>query len=291
MKNPIILFSVMMICICSTICGQEPIDIYEGEMPSHTLADWYMIGPVKKVSITLFTKKDSTLLQDWKQILTFDSTGHIFTRKAYRFNNKDSTIEYYQYDSLNRISARFSSDNSFRQDFVYDASGYFSYCVYTRGNGKPDTSWRYYYNEKGRCTYREYIPGIDEDYLGYTIYQHSFQYDSMNHCVEKVAVLDGDTETVTRLKYDVRGNITEDIHYGVLGGEVYDLMQYLYFYDDEGRLVKSQTFMDHAKTNETFYEYNDLNQLICGKSYNEEGYLSPDFVIGTPKNFRQTVFR
>ena len=258
MKNHIILFSVMMICICSTICAQEPIDIYDGEMQSYTLADWHMSGPVKKVSITLFTKKDSTLLQDLKQILTFDSTGHIFSKKyaiggeVSRFNNKDSAIEYYQYDSLNRISARFSSDSSFRQDFVYNASGNFSYCVYTRGNRKPDTSWRYYYDEKGRCTYREYIPGIDEDYLGYTIYQHFFQYDSMNHCVEKVTVLDRDTETVTRLKYDVRGNITEEIHYGVLGGEVNDLMQYLYFYDDESRLVKSQTFMEHAKTDETF---------------------------------------
>jgi hypothetical protein len=97
----------------------------------------------------------------------------------------------------------------------------------------------------------------------------------MDNCIERVTVLDGDTETVKRLKYDVRGNITEEISYDTPWNCVDHFCQNLYFYDDEGRLVRSQTFYNHIEQDEMFYEYNHLNQLIRTKTYNKkEGYLS-----------------
>ena len=275
----LILFFVVL-CVCSTICAQSPISIYEGQMSPHTLADWNLKGPVKTVSMTSFIriKEDSTFHQQSKTILEFDSVGRLTTETMIgwgAFEDKDTVVEYYQHDSLNRLSVRFSTDISFRQDFVYDDKGNFIYCIYTRNNGHPKPSWRHYYDDKGRCIRREYIPGIDDKDLGYTIYQHFFQYDSMNHCIEKVTMPDGDTELVERAKYDVQGNITEKISYYGLWGGVDNLSQELYFYNEEGRLVKSQSFYDHVETNERFYEYNDLNQLIRVKTYDkEEDYLS-----------------
>lgn len=275
-KPPFLIMFVVVLCICTSIRAQSPISIYEGEMKENTLADWNMTGPVKTVTITSFLKikDDSTFRQQSKTILKFDLAGRLTTETMIgwgAFEDKDTVVEYYQYDSLNRLSARFSSDSSFRQDFVYDGNGNYSYCIYTRNNGKPKPSWHHYYDEKGRCTHREYIPGIGDEDLGYTIYQHFFQYDSMNHCVEKVTMPDGDTERVERIKYDVEGNITEKTSYYALWGGMDNLRQDLYFYDDEGKLVKSQSYFNHAETDENFYEYNNLNQLIRMKTYNKEG--------------------
>lgn len=284
-KSPFLILFVIVLCICTTICAQSPISIYEGQMKEYKLSDWNLKGPVKTVSITrlIKIKGDSTFHQQSKTILKFDTTGLLTEETLIGwgvFEDKDTVVEYFQYDSLNRLSARFRSDSSFRQDFVYDDNGNFSHCIYTRNNGKPKPSWRHYYDEKGRCTHREYIAGIDDEDLGYTIYQHFFQYDSMDHCIEKVTMPDGDTETVQRVKYDIRGNITEEISYDALWDGVDNFCQELYFYDDDGKLVKSQSYFDHAETDEHFYEYNNLNQLIRRKTYNKkEDYWSSIYEI------------
>ncbi|MCR4736968.1 MAG: hypothetical protein K5846_02275 [Bacteroidales bacterium] len=282
-KSPFLILFLAVLCLCSSIRAQEPIDVYDGEMDKYTLADWNLNGPVKTAIITtLFKMKgDSVFHKKMKTILNFDTAGRLAAETMIgwgNFENKDTVMDIFlqfQYDDLNRCTACFGPDNLLLQDFVYDENGNLSYCVYTHDNGKPKPSWRYYYDEKGRCTRREYIPGTDEDYLDYTIYQHYFQYDSMDHCIEKVTMLDGDTETVKRLKYDVRGNITEEISYDTPWNCVDHFCQELYFYDDEGRLVRSQTFYNHVEQDERFYEYNHLNQLIRRKTYNKkEGYLS-----------------
>lgn len=270
-KSPFLILFLAVLCLCSSICAQEPIDTYEDELMEHTLADLNMKGPVKTATVTLFIKSkgDSIFHQKMKTILNFDTIGRLVTKTVNwgTFEDKDSIVEYFQYDSLNRLSVCFSSDSPFRSDFIYDGNGNFSHCIYTRKDEQPKSSFRYYYDEKGRCTRREYIAGIDEEYLGYKIYQHFFQYDSLDHCIEKVTMLDGDTESVKRLKYDIRGNITERIIYDAIGGGVENLSQELFFYDDEDRVVKSQFFFDHSAEDESFYEYNEQNQLIRKKTY------------------------
>jgi len=224
----------------------------------------------------------------YSQVINGKDTSVSFSRDLFAYNKMgqlvelmsigesfdwdgDTIIYRYTYDTLGRFTSRYTTDGKFRQEAVYDSLGHFLYSVITRSDGIPKPSFRYYYDESGRCIRNEYVPTFDAEYLGYTIMTHPFFYDSAGNCIETAEIVDGDTVKVEWCKYDKDGNMTE--HGFTLMGESRDL----YFYDDSSKRVKDLRYYNGELYSETFYEYDERDRLACIKNYDKDRHLKHEW--------------
>ena len=264
---------LLSLCLVGRISAQ--INIYGVEHFPKSLSERGLHGPVKSIAYSnLVITKDRAVHYSTQTFLTFNRKGQLMESMTVGESfdwDGDTLIERYSYDSLGRFTSRYTTDGKFRQEAVYDSLGQFLYSVYTRSDGTPKPSLRYYYDEQGRCVRNEYVPTVDEEDLGYTIMTHPFSYDSVGNCIATAEIVDGDTLKVEWCKYDKDGNMTE--HGFTLMGESRDL----YFYDDISKRVKDLHYYDGELTEETIYEYEEKNRLACIKSYDRDGHLKHEW--------------
>ena len=260
---------LLSLCLVGRISAQ--INIYGIEHFPESLSERGVHGPVKSIAYSdLVITKDSTVHYSTQTFLTFNKMGQLveslIVGESFDWDG-DTLIKRYTYDSSGRFTSSYTTDGKFRQEAVYDSLGHFLYSVFTRRDGIPRPSLRYYYDEQGRCVRNEYVPTVDEEYLGYTIMIHPFSYDSAGNCIATAEIVDGDTVEVKWCKYDKNGNLTE---YGFsLMGESRDL----YFYDDNSKRVKGLHYYNGELSGETTYEYDEKDRLARYRSYDKDGKL------------------
>ena len=260
---------LLSLCLVGRISAQ--INIYGVEHFPESLSERGLHGPVKSIAYSSqVITKDRTVHYSTQTFLTFNRKGQLMESMTVGESfdwDGDTLIERYSYDSLGRFTSRYTTDGKFRQEAVYDSLGHFLYSVYTRSDGIPKPSLRYYYDEYGRCVRNEYVPDVDEEYLGYTIMTHPFSYDSAGNCIATAEIVDGDTVDVKWCKYDKDGNLTE---YGfTLMGE----SRNLYFYDDSSKRVKDLRYYNGELSGKTIYEYDEKDRLARTRSYDKDGKL------------------
>lgn len=262
--RPLLLILLIAFCWIPNADAQEKIHIYENEFPT-TMAGLDMKGPIKTVKITsVWTREADTISYYWSTYY-FNSKG--FLIREVHYYPSDTLDGSYTYDSLGRyISAAATPNGNVFREALYDSLGRFSHSVYTRQNGEPKPSFRYYYDEKGRCVRREYRPTADEEELGYEVMQHLFKYDDIGNCIEEAVVVDGDTGLVRRNIYDDFGNVTEY--------STSDSIRETYLYDTDNLLVKHLSYYDNALSSETFFEYDEKKLLKHCKYYDANGNLN-----------------
>ena len=247
--------------------AQERIQVYVREFPT-SMVDLGIQGPVKMVKIADSATYNGVFEEQVCDTYYFDTKGRL-TKWVFNYYNVNVWEEYnYTYDSLGRFLSCASTDGKFLQEAVYDSLGRFIYSVYTRGDGNPKPSLRYFYDENGRCIRNEYRPTIDEEELGYELMRHLFRYDDAGHCIEAVEVVDGDTSYVKRVIYDEKGNVIE-----YLCETAYDSSRSIYFYNKENLLVKSEHYNDNHLWYESFSEYDEHLLLDCSTTYDAEGNM------------------
>lgn len=260
---------LLSLCLVGRISAQ--INIYSVEHFPESLSESGLHGPVKSIAYSkLVMMKDRTVHYSTQTFLTFNRKGQLMESMTVGESfdwDGDTLIERYSYDSSGRFTSRYTTDGKFRQEAVYDSLGQFLYSVYTRSDGTPKPSLRYYYDEQGRCVRNEYVPTVDEEDLGYTIMTHPFSYDSVGNCIATAEIVDGDTIQVKWCKYDKDGNLTE---YGFTSmGESRDL----YFYDDGSKRVKDLHYYNGEISGETIYEYDEKDRLARTRLYDKDGKL------------------
>lgn len=265
--HPILITLLLAFCMLPVARAQERIQVYVREFPT-SMADLGIQGPVKMVKIADSATYNGVFEEQVCDTYYFDTKGRL-TKLVFNHYNVNVWEEYnYTYDSLGRFLSCASTDGKFLQEAVYDSLGRFIYSVYTRGDGNPKPSLRYFYDEKGLCVRNEYRPTIDEEELGYELMQHLFQYDDAGHCIEKAEVVDGDTSYVKRVIYDEKGNVIEHLF-----ETAYDSSRSIYFYNKENLLVKSEHYNDNHLWYESFSEYDEHLLLDCSTTYDAEGNM------------------
>ena len=267
MKNFIYTFLLVLLFATPAMQAQEAITPYIRVFPQ-TLASMGLHGPVKSVHYTewYLSKKDtfkreSAYFFNAKGLITqeifIDSCMHV---------HHEST---HSYDSLGRFVSTIFSDGSYRREAFYDSLGHFIYSIDTRNGFTEDNFIRYYYDEKGRCIYHEYIPNSDDEKMeyGYDVLRRVYQYDSLDRCILGAELVDGDTSYVETREYDINGNIIKATHYIPSSDEL--VMTSLYSYNKDNLLEKSQSYYGEELINENVCEYDDQNQMIRLFIYNK----------------------
>lgn len=265
--HPTVITLLLAFCMLPVARAQERIQVYVREFPT-SMVDLGIQGPVKMVKIADSATYNGVFEEQVCDTYYFDTKGRL-TKLVFNHYNVNVWEEYnYTYDSLGRFLSCASTDGKFLQEAVYDSLGRFIYSVYTRGDGNPKPSLRYFYDEKGLCVRNEYRPTIDEEELGYELMQHLFRYDDAGHCIEAVEVVDGDTSYVKRVIYDEKGNVIEHLF-----ETAYDSSRSIYFYNKENLLVKSEHYNDNHLWYESFSEYDEHLLLDCSTTYDAEGNM------------------
>lgn len=233
-------------------------------------------GPVKSVIISQqYWPKNDTLREVTKGTYYFDKKGLLIKesltgRAIQQTHDKDSLVYYYNYDSLGRFLSMCFWDGSCR-NAIYDEQGNFIYYTSDSSEYGVPQSRRYYYDGKRHCTYDEYIPTIDEDYLEYGVMRHAYEHDALGHCTHEYEIVDGDTSYERFCQYDIRGNILSYGFFSKYGGGI--CTDY-YHYNENDVLLKSEHYYNSQLHYTDLYEYNDQGQLIRITTYNEYGTIS-----------------
>lgn len=269
-SHPIVIILLLAFWMIPIARAQERIRVYEGEFPI-SMADLGIQGPVKMVETTVSTRYDGVYEEQCGNIYYFNTKGLLTKDVRYDYMSDDRIEHLYSYDSLWRFLSRVSTDGKYLQEAVYDSLGRFSYSVFTKGDGKPKSSRRYFYDENGLCVRNEYKLTIDDWELGYELMQHLFRYDDAGHCIEKAVVEDGDTSYVERNIYDEKGNVIEQL-YETINDSSTD--RTIYFYNKDNLLVKSENYYNNALICEYFYEYDEHQLTDCITSYDEKGNMT-----------------
>ena len=265
---------LVFLCLCwaGQLPAQEKIDIYDAEQFPESVSELGLHGPVKSVKYITRIMKADTVREEYGQTLYFNHIGLLVKRMYVSYGNvgEEDPCIFYTYDSLGRFESAYTLDGTFFQKAVYDSHGRFSHSVYTRRDGIPKPSRRYFYDEQGRCIRNEYRPTDDEYELDYLVMQHPFLYDSVGHCIETAEIVDGDTLTVKTIHYDTSGRVVERMH-------VFFFMEpdrHLYDYDKDGKLIREQYFYDGKLSSTSFHEYDEQNRMKITKEYDKDGNIT-----------------
>ena len=259
---------ILYLCWAGQLSAQEKIDVYSLEHFPKSVSELDLHGPVKSVKFISRSMKADTVRREYGQTKYYNHIGLLIKRVSYGwFGEEDTRI--YTYDSLNRFESAYALDGSFLQKAMYDSLGRYSHSIYTRRDGFPKPSLRYFYDEQGRCIRNEYRPTADEYELDYLVMQHPFLYDSVGHCIKTAEIVDGDTLTVKTIHYDTSGRVVESYH-------SYKFHT-LYDYDKDGNLIREQSFYDGKLSCTRYHEYDEQNRLQITKLCDKDGNITDTY--------------
>ena len=262
---------ILYLCWAGQLSAQEKIDVYSLEHFPKSVSELDLHGPVKSVKFISRSMKADTVRREYGQTKYYNHIGLLIKRVSYGwFGEEDTRI--YTYDSLNRFESAYALDGSFLQKAMYDSLGRYSHSIYTRRDGFPKPSLRYFYDEQGRCIRNEYRPTANEYELDYLVMQHPFLYDSVGHCIKTAEIVDGDTLTVKTIHYDTLGRVIESCYLHKLDIEEVD--RTLYNYDKDGNLIRAQYFYDGKLSQTCYHEYDEQNRLQITKYYDKSGKIT-----------------
>jgi len=264
---------LVFLCLCwaGQLSAQEKIDIYGVEHFPESVSELDLHGPVKSVKYNTRTMKADTVLSEYGQRLYFNHIGLLVKRIYVSYGNVgEEDTRIFTYDSLNRFESAYALDGTFFQKAIYDSLGRYSHSVYTRRDGIPKPSLRYFYDEQGRCIRNEYRPTDDEYELDYLVMQHPFLYDSVGRCIETAEVVDGDTLEVEKIHFDASGRVVERMHVSFF----IESDRHLYDYDKDGKLIRKQYFFDGELSSTSFHEYDEQNRMKITKEYDKDGNIT-----------------
>lgn len=249
--------------------AQDAITPYMQVFPP-TLAPMALHGSVKFMHYTELSFSETDTVK--RESTFFFNAKGLLTKEIHTDPCLPEELTH-SYDSLGRFVSTISSDGMYRNDAFYDSLGHFIYNIHTRNGVTEKNFIRYYYDEKGRCIYHEYIPNNDDEKLryGYDVLRRIYEYDSLDRCILGAELVDGDTSYIETRVYDANGNITKSTYYTPCSDE--DSSVSLYFYNEDNLLKKSQDYFGGELVHETVCEYDDMNQMIRCFVYDNDGKL------------------
>lgn len=274
--------ATLWLCMVGQLSAQQKINVYEQENIPKSASEQGLYGPVKSVKYTDFSLKGDSVYHEFGSTLKFNRIGQLIEAR-WAGITKDTIIQYYTYDSLNRFESRYSSDGTFSERAVYDSLGRFSHSVQTRRNEKPDSCYRYCYDHEGHCIrYERFIDPNEPDV--YKILEHPFLYDSVGHCIGEAEILDEDTSYIVQCQYDANGRVIEylrrdfvfDFFTGEFTGEE-ETERELYEYNEGGEITKKQLFYDGELSRTRYYEYDAQNKMQKGMECDSNGNIIMTF--------------
>jgi hypothetical protein len=203
-----------------------------------------------------WTKHGVSRIQQFK----FDSRGNIleelyfnndtlFDKKMCKYNDKDSLIEYKEYEKGGGISQfrswEYDSSNNITKKLHYNNNGWYSNEFFSYKNNKLESSVRYDRDEKKSS-------------------QSSYSYDKSNRLIMKVTEWENTKQKYKdTYSYDVKGNLLEHKEYIQQASDYFEQSRvWLYSYDKYDRLV----FEGREESGGAFYKhiikYDHLGNII-----------------------------
>jgi hypothetical protein len=199
--------------------------VYSGEKPAKT---------GMKTSVTIYTASG-----DISQVNALNPKGIIMHTEKYGYDSRGNKTEY----------ARISGESSYQKKYVYNDKNQLT--EESGFDGVENFSNLYTYNEAGELTEIRYMKKS---------FIHEKRVFEKDDAATMVTVYNKAGALISRLllKYDNKGNLVEEIVYGINKSE---LEKKTYHYDDRKNLKEEAKYKQDKITLKTTYNYNSSGAL------------------------------
>lgn len=195
-------------------------------------------GEVEKGEVMSVFKPTTTIFNEQGYVIEkveYDLDGNIYSKKLYKYDNKETLLEKYKYDS---------DDNLIEKSFYNYELNEKGYKTKTIDKFSPEDSLKFKfvseYNSKGNKVLKELYTSEGSKFA-----ITAFKYNGKNRLIESYSIVDFSNDLIPKstFKYDNKGNRVEIKRYDSKDNfREKSVVEYVY--DEKGNWIKSTTSCD-----------------------------------------------